>query len=809
MGKFQKDTFLTLVLNDKDNLVVSGIIPKSTKFPCLYLSNIENISELSIEQYKGSKLINSYIHDTEISNILSFENLNFKYINDTWYKVNYKYNDSVVSKYSNKIEVFVSDEFPEAEGSQLYVSTLGNINDEESWGNSVNYGSIGEYQIGSELHIMVKKHNFRTYLNSIQVKKDMEPIVPYLEREKGKCIVNLGSEVLNLINQNKIYLYYQINNGNQIEFTPENGFEYEFGEKITITLDLNNRSYQENIIKTFENIKQKRIEFNIPDSSLLPEMVNIYFYPTFKNPDTNEIIDIPDETIEGLFRVRVSLNSGEYVILKYNQYFSVPKNAKLKYEAYMQGFEPIYVEEICSDIKIFNFEMFLKAYEVKFSVKPLESEVYVDGILVENYSFTSRHGIEHNLLVVPNKKEINLQEYSGTFFVENDFVMEIELKPKEITLQIIDKETGENIQDGSIEIFNNKKEKLEYTPKTLEQAKFLAGEFYEIHLINKGFREYLLSENFNLKSPAETVYTIELPFWRKPRVTVDIRNKDEMSEIEMHLENLEDKKITRLTSGTSVDVDSGDYKLTITAIDRNGKEQEQIIEKINVNDDYVGIFELVEKHKEPAMMIISAYPNNSVIEINGNIAKTYNGYVGDIVRVKVTNDFNFVSFDEKITIDSKLIEKYIVLERVPWKFVIKPKDSDKDAEFTINDNNGLTYETLHQERIVIIGKLEGKHDWVYNKIIDKNTPLLVELVPEFINLNEPLSEDQLLATIETLMKPKRFYNYLTIGRVFKFHGFNIKSLYTFYKNFGRYCSSKTDYKIYNICKTYFEANPQE
>lgn len=809
MSKFQKDTFLTLVLNDKDNLVVSGIIPKSTKFPCLYLSNIENISELSIEQYKGSKLINSYIHDTEISNILSFENLNFKYINDTWYKANYKYNDSVVSKYSNKIEVFVSDEFPEAEGSQLYVSALGNINDEESWGNSVNYGSIGEYQIGSELHIMVKKPNFRTYLNSIQVKKDMEPIVPYLEREKGKCIVNLGSEVLNLINQNKIYLYYQINNGNQIEFTPENGFEYEFGEKITITLDLNNRSGQENIIKTFENIKQKRIEFNIPDSSLLPEMVNIYFYPTFKNPDTNEIIGIPDETIEDLFHVKVSLNSGEYAILAYNQKFSVPKNAKLKYETYMQGFEPIYGEETASDTKIFEFEMFLKAYEVKFSVKPLESEVFVDGILVENYSFTSRHGIEHNLLVVPNKKETNLQEYSGTFFVENDFVMEIELKPKEITLQIIDKETGENIQDGSIEIFNNKKEKLEYTPKTLKQAKFLAGEFYEIHLINKGFREYLLSENFNLKSPAETVYTLELPFWRKPRVTVDIRNKDEMSEIEMHLEKLEDKKITRLTSGTSVDVDSGDYKLTITAIDRNGKEQEQIIEKININDDYVGIFELVEKHKESAMMIISAYPNNSVIEINGNITKTYNGYVGDTVHVKVTNDFNFVSFDEKITIDSKLIEKYIVLERVPWKFVIKPKDSDKDAEFTINDNNGLTYETLHQERIVIIGKLEGKHDWVYNKIIDKNTPLLVELVPEFINLNEPLSEDQLLATIETLMKPKRFYNYLTIGRVFKLQGFNIKSLYTFYKNFGRYCSSKTDYKIYNICKTYFEANPQE
>ena len=812
MSKFKKPLFFTVILNDKDSLVVSGVIPKTTKFPCLYLSDIENISNLEIKQHKGSELVKTYVFEnaSEITNIISFEKVKFEHTENNWYTAEYlldKLDGTIVNvtKSTNKTEVIVSNEFPESEGSQLYVTTFENSNDE---GDTHEYGSIGEYQIGSELHIRVKKPYFTTYLNSIHVKRGMDPIVPMLEREKGRCSVNLGPKALKLIEEGKAELRYKIDDNEEIPFNLETGFEYEYGTNVKIIFDFKTHR-QDPITKYFEKINQKRIEFEVSDLMILPETFYIGFSAKFINPDTGQEVDsnIYGNLSESL-NLQVSLDDGAWFKASIGKFLDIKKGTVMKYRAILDGFETVNGEETIEFDTEYEFEMYLRAYEVKFNLKPETSEVFVDGNRIENNSFTSRYKVKHELLVTPGPNEFNLREYRGELIAENDFIMDIELEPKEIELQIIDKETGKAITSGAIEIYTPEKEKLEYTPETLKTAKFLAGVPYEIHLVNKGFREYLLTKTFDMKSPNATVYKLEIPFWRKPRVTVVIKNKGEMRDLEILLINSEKKSI-KLTSGASVETNAGEYTLKITAVDRNGKEQEPIIEKINVNDDYVGMFELVEKHKEPAMMIISAYPNNSVIEINGELTKTYNGYVGDTIHVKVVGGFNFVTFDADVTIDSTLVEKYIVLERTPWKFVVKPKDSDKDAEFTINGNAGLTYETLHQERIVIIGKLEGKHDWVYNKVIEKNTPLLVELVPEFIDLNEPLPEDQFLATIETLMKPKRFYNYLTIGRVFKTQGFNIKSIYTFYKKFGRYCSSKTDYKIYNICKTYFEANPQE
>lgn len=822
-------TIIRLITNDAQYKKYFGKeIPKENKqkLPALYISEFTGIDYVLVQSHYDKDL-NKDVEKIQPLNIIESnlfplsELKNFdKHQENYVYKIRVNKDNREIIEYTTDVqEVIVNDDKEQPVG-RLQV----NIND-TGW-KDTEFGVIGEIPVGSKVALKVITIYCDTYRNNFTVERNMKPINVRMIKSKGICKIKLEENIIKLLQSDKAELTYQINEGKQKQLSWEKPeFEYTFGDNFEVKLILKNLKEPYETTFKREKFDGRDITFEFKDELIKPIEYPVTFVTKYIGDLGKELYENNPIVSENEAIVLVSINGASETVVDLNIPITVVEKSRIEYCFKKEGFEDCkgIIESVDEALNITG-QMNLKKYAIGYAITPKDAKIYIDGIERKTESAADYwwHGETHTIAV--KSEDNNLIDFESEYIADGPFDVHIELQKKDVTLKLYNEELKKPIDIGGVIIsryyvlgYKDNKAILEDKPyskrivKPVDVCKeeFKAGDYIDVEL---KMPKYALVKFehvcLNMESKDQTEYEFKIPYWRMPSITILVTNqkdKEEYKNLKIRITSKETKESWEITNGEPMCFPVGEYILEATA-----KGKETISRVIMLTEDYKDVFSLRDKPKEPAQLIITTYPGNALCEIEGWKRNKFDCSVDDVVHVKVHGEFNFVTFEEDIVVTDVVTRKHIELKQLPWKFRIateKLKSEQKDAVFYINNEERVVYETLTQERITIVGKCKGYHDWIWNNLILKETPLENEIVPEFIDINRALPTQQFLDTVEMLMKPKRYYNYLTIGRVFKRNGYNIKSLHAFYIKFGRYCSSKTDFKIYQLCKNYFRENP--
>ena len=819
-------TIIRLITNDAQyKKYIGKEIPKEDKqkLPFLYVSEFAGIDYILV-QSRFDKNLNKNVENIQPLNIIEsnifplseLENFDKHKENDV-YKIRVNKNNQEIIEYTTDVqEVIVNDDKNQQAGKlQINVDNTG-------WKDS-EFGVIGEIPVGYNVALKVITIYCDTYRNNFTVERNMKPINVQMVKSKGTCKIKLEENIIKLMKHDKAELTYQINEEKhkQLSFEkPE--FDYVFGDTFEAKLILKNLKEPYETALKQEKVDVHEVTFEFKDELIKPIKYPVTFVAKYIGDLGKELTEIvsENETI-----VLVSINGASETVIDLNTPIDVIEKSRIEYCFKKKGFEDRkgVVESVDNDLTITG-QMNLKKYAVGYAITPKDAKIYIDGIERKTESAVDYwwHSEKHTISV--KSENNNFIDFESEYVADGPFNVQVELQKKDVNIKLYNEDLKKTIDIGGVIIsryyvlgYEDGKAILEdkpYSKRIIKPAdvckeQFKAGDYIDVELKMPEYSPVKFERVcLNMESKDQTEYEFKIPYWRMPGITILVTNqadKEEYKNLKIEITSKETKESWKMTNGETMLFPVGEYVLEASA-----KGKETITRVIDLTEDYKDVFSLRDKPKEPAQLIITTYPANALCEIEGWKRNKIECSVDDIVHVKVTGEFNFVTFEGDITVTDVVTRKHIELKQLPWKFRIateKLKPEQKDAVFFINDKERVIYETYKQERVIIVGKCKGHHDWIWNNLILKDTPLENEIVPEFIDVNRALPTQQFLDTVEMLMKPKRYYNYLTIGKVFKREGYNIKSLHKFYIKFGRYCSSKTDFKIYQLCKNYFREHP--
>lgn len=796
------------------------------KLPVLYVSEFKGIDYVLI-QSRFDKDLNKNVEKLQQLNIIEnnilplseLKNFDNHQENDV-YKIRVNVDNRETIEYTTDVqEIIVNDDNTQPAG-KLQVNV-----DNTGWKDS-EFGVIGEIPVGSNVALKVITIYCDTYQNNFTVERNMKPINVQMVKSKGKCKIKLEENIIKLMEQDKAELTYQINEEKQKQLSFEKlEFDYIFGDTFEVKLILKNLKEPYETTLKQEKVDVHEVTFEFKDELIKPIKYPVTFVAKYIGDLYKELTEDNPIVSENEVIVLVSINGASETVVDINTPIDVVEKSRIEYCFKKEGFEDRkgVVESVDNDLTITG-QMNLKKYAVGYAITPKDSKIFIDGIERKSESAVDYwwHGETHTISVKSDNN--NLIDFESEYTADSPFNVQIELQKKDVTINLYNEELKKPIDIGGIIIsryyvlgYENGKVVLEdkpyskriVKPADVSKEQFKAGEYIDVELKMPKYSPVKFERVcLNMESKDQTEYEFKVPYWRMPAVTILVTNqtdKEEYKNLKIEITSKETKESWKMTNGETMLFPVGEYVLEASA-----KGKETITRVIDLTEDYKDIFSLGDKPKEPAQLIITTYPGNAICEIEGWKRNKIDCELDDVVHVKVTGEFNYVTFEGDITVDDSVVRKHIELKQLPWKFRVITENLEpeqKNAVFYINDVERVAYETLTQERVTIIGKCEGYHDWIWNNLILKDTPLENEIVPEFIDVNRALPTQQFLDTVEILMKPKRYYNYLTIGKVFKREGYNIKSLHKFYIKFGKYCSSKTDFKIYQLCKNYFIEHP--
>lgn len=777
-------------------LFVGKTMPADTLLPLLYVSEAIN-ENCKIQQVVGKDTIEKKLEKIE-TNLLSITDLGFENKNGAYYVLTVS-----DKKYQTNTEVLTVNDDKNLPGGTLFISEP-NTSD---W-KQTNFGSVGEFELGQRVGIKVITKYCDTYINNITIEKNQKPLTVLMTKTKGQCTVKLGEKLTKLWKNNQIAIEYSLNDGKQKTYTSsQKNFEFEFGDTVVVKCYWLNNSQPE-VVKTYKLIDSQELLVDFKDEIIVIKKYPVTFNVKYLAPNGTVISETEDTP-----NIYVSVNKRTEVLVNNNEPFEIDEESRVEYRIESKGYDTATgVIEQLNEPKTIDTNLIPSLFNVHITVAPNneEFEFLIDGIKKNSEDISNvfkwYYSSSHTVTIIP--KNINLAKIEKTVVCEGITNLNLELVPVEIRLRIIDKETGKEIKDGSVYVKTKAYEKT-VSMAELENLSFNAGELVNVSVSNTGFKTHTF-ENLllNLSERDGYEYLLELPNWRLPKLSVSVvddETKEMMENVDISIVDGKTMKAIKIGNSDTINVPTGKYYINIKA-----DNKQNINKEIELQDDYVEIFNMEEVIPDIARFDITHEPKFATLEVNGSKFYSREINLGSTIHVKCFVDgYNYKPFEEDVVVDNIDFHKHIVLERVPWQFVINPNYEDREAIYYINNEERTYYETQKQERVTLVGTRPGYHDWIHSIVISSDTPLINEITPEFVPLNEALPTEQFLDTIEALMKPRRYYNYLSIGRIFKRQGFNIKSLYLFYTKFARYCHTKTDYKIYNLCKVYFENNPMD
>ena len=276
--------------------------------------------------------------------------------------------------------------------------------------------------------------------------------------------------------------------------------------------------------------------------------------------------------------------------------------------------------------------------------------------------------------------------------------------------------------------------------------------------------------------------------WKKPQLSVTVQNKEG--------EQIENAVITVnneiLESGVSKDID---YNTSVN-INVKADGYKEFNETKVITEDYACVDKLLTNETETVSITVNVEPEDAEVTINDITGKILEVEKGSEVTIKATKE-GYKDYSTQITADeTKTVE--VVLEKKEYTLTVKT--TPEDAKTLINGVETKTHKGYFNDTVIVETSKEGyQTDRKTVKLTYENQTLTVVLLGE----DEKPDLDTFLKNANTILKMNNNYSYLNCSRHIIQNGVTEESLFEFYKEFGYYVMSKTDFDLWRMMHNYY------
>ena len=281
--------------------------------------------------------------------------------------------------------------------------------------------------------------------------------------------------------------------------------------------------------------------------------------------------------------------------------------------------------------------------------------------------------------------------------------------------------------------------------------------------------------------------------WKKPQLSVTVQNKEG--------EQIENAVITVnneiLESGVSKYID---YNTSVN-INIKADGYKEFNETKVITEDYACVKLLTnetetETETETVSITVNVEPEDAEVTINDITGKILEVEKGSEVTIKATKE-GYKDYSTQITADeTKTVE--VVIEKKEYTLTVET--IPEDAKTLINDVETKTYKGYFNDTVIVETSKEGYQTYRKTvKLILENQILDVVLLGE----NEKPDLNRFLEIANNILKMNNNYSYLNCSRHIIQNGVTEESLFEFYKEFGYYVRSKTDFDLWRMMHNYY------
>ena len=314
------------------------------------------------------------------------------------------------------------------------------------------------------------------------------------------------------------------------------------------------------------------------------------------------------------------------------------------------------------------------------------------------------------------------------------------------------------------------------------------GDSCEISVTQEGFKPF--TKTINPTGNTE-VLVHDNGKWLKPKVTVTTI----ISAAAILTREVVPGAVIKINSevvpeGVAKEIDyNTEAKIEVTAEGYNPYNETKLI-----TEDYACVANMTKADAELVTLTITTTPDDATVKLNGSEKKSLEVEKGTSVAVEVTRE-GYESVNESVEVNETMTKNY---DLVIKKFTLTVNATPDDATVKINsvEQKSLTadYNTAYT---VEVSKEGYKTHTESGKLTDNKT-IDVVLEEEIVEPGDAFIEE-----ITPLLLSKDCYSYLNCSRHIIQNGINEESLKEFYKEFGYYVMSKTDFKVWRLLHEHF------
>lgn len=314
------------------------------------------------------------------------------------------------------------------------------------------------------------------------------------------------------------------------------------------------------------------------------------------------------------------------------------------------------------------------------------------------------------------------------------------------------------------------------------------GDSCEISVTQEGFKPFTKTIN-----PTEDTEVLvhDNGKWLKPKVTVTTN----ISAAANLLREVVPGAVIKINSevvseGVAKEVDyNTEATIEVTAEGYNPYNETKLI-----TEDYACVANMTKVDAELVTLTITTTPADATVRLNGSEKKSLEVEKGTSVTVEITRE-GYESVNESVVVDKTMTKDY---QLVIKQFTLTVNATPNDATVKINSVEQKTLTADYNTAYNVEVSKEGYKTHTESGNLTDNKTIEVVLEEESVEPGGDFIEE-----ITPLLLSKDCYSYLNCSRHIIQNGINEESLKEFYKEFGYYVMSKTDFKVWRLLHEHF------
>ncbi len=607
--------------------------------------------------------------------------------------------------------------------------------------NNVKFDEVNYYPLNSELEISVENNHYITKKQLVTVTENHEIIVDLEPRDYQLLIKNS-------IIADTIDIHVGADSIHYIE-----PLTLKYGTKIVITATKKGyKDYQYTIDSLNEDTV---IDIN--------KMERVQYSLTVNAPE-NSVITV-NGTINSIWPLK--FEEGTEINL------SVSKN---HYETYTNTFK-------ITEDKVFDVTLELVKHTLTVTTEPNNSLVTLtyDGTEYQKRQIEVPYGASVKVKV----ESIGYNTIERTLVISEDTTENIVLEKQSLLLTVASKKEG--ILNGATIIVNNVKQQT-------NKAAVKYGELNNVSVMKPGYPTFTTTVTCTEDT---TIYVDAENEWRKPQVTINISNKqDIVNPVVITING------NVVSENSPVDIDYNSTANIVVTCDG----YKSIAESKQITTDYNPYYELIDVNSDKVKLDVNCLLEGANVTIDGKSATSMYIVPNNTVTVKITH-VGYETIIDKFVITENTVKEYSMDMFKPKNFKLTVVTNPIMADVTLTTlDTSVTSKTITVPYLTNVTVKAFIPGYISKEEIVEVTKEMTYTITleEDPNYNGDLSMGEItLEKIIEMIKFRKSYSYLNISQVFRTGGYTNETVYAFYVRFGSYCTSRYDFNLWRMMHTYF------